>query len=257
MTLLAELKTFLKHILHWIYCLVGFSVFFFSFGLHDVALFGKSYFLPLPSTNSFSVQVFNRIRHDLLPPDVPLIVTNPMSAFLAQLMLSVLLAFLLTIPLLLYRIILYLRPALLPHENKAVLWSLLPFTFLFLSGSAFSYFFLTPATFKVLYPYATTIGVVPFFSLNEFISYVFSLAVSTGIMFLLPLFMALLSLLGIVQPEFWKDRWRQALLFFLILSAVVTPDGTGVTMAILFLPLTLLYVVGYIFANKLSKVQIL
>ncbi|OGY30874.1 MAG: hypothetical protein A3C02_01770 [Candidatus Andersenbacteria bacterium RIFCSPHIGHO2_02_FULL_45_11] len=252
MTLLQELTIFFKHILHWIYYLVGFSFFFFSFGLQEVVFFRKSYSLPLPSTNSFSVQIFNKIRQDLLPPDVPLIVTNPISAFLAQLMLSVLLAFLLTIPLLLYKIILYLRPALLPHESKAVLWSLLPFTFLFLSGSAFSYFFLTPATFKVLYPYATTIGIVPFFSLNEFIHYVFSLTVSTGLMFLLPLFMIVLTMMGIVKAEFWRDKWRQALLFFLVLSAVVTPDGTGVTMAILFLPLALLYIIGYIFARKVN-----
>lgn len=237
MTLLKELKIFLKHILYWIFSFVGFSFFFFLF----------------PVQNSFSVQVFNKIRQDLLPSGVQLIVTNPMSAFVSQILLSMLLSFLVTIPFFLYRIIVYLRPALLPHERKAVLWSLLPLVFLFFSGCMFSYFFLIPATFRVLYPYASVINAITFFSIDEFIYYIFGLMISVGLMFLLPLFMVLLSFMGIIKVEFWKKRRRQALLSFLILSAIITPDGTGVTMVMLFLPLAALYFAGYIFASKLNK----
>ena len=140
MTLLEELKIFIKHILHWIYYFVGFSFLFFLFGLKKIAIFGKNYFLPLPTQDSFSVQVFNKIRYDLLPPGVQLIVTNPMSAFVSQILLSILLGFLLTFPFFIYKIILYIQPALLPHEKKAVLWSLLPLVSLFFAGCAFSYF---------------------------------------------------------------------------------------------------------------------
>lgn len=252
MTFLEEFKIFIKNIMHWIYSLIIFSFLFFVFGLKEIVIFGKNYFLPLPTENSFSVQVFNKVKHDLLPPDVQLVVTNPMSAFVCQILLSILLSFLLTIPFFIYKIILYLQPALLPHEKKAVIWSLLPFALLFFAGSLFSYFFLIPATFKILYPYATIMGVLPFFSLNEFIYYVFSLMIAVGLMFLLPLFMILLSFVGVIKAEFWRRRWRHACLFFLILSAIITPDGTGITMAMLFIPLMALYFIGYFFANKLS-----
>lgn len=253
MSFLKELKIFVKNILYWIFSFAGFSVFFFAFGLKKVAIFGESYILPLPTENSFSVQVFQKIRHDLIPPDVQLIVTNPMSAFVSQIVLSMLLSFLLTTPFFLYKIIMYLRPALLLHERRAVVWSLLPLVFLFFSGSAFSYFFLIPATFKVLYPYTTIIGAVPFFSIDEFMYYVFSLTIVTGIMFLLPLFIILLSSMGIIPAEVWKRNWRYACLFFLILSAIITPDGTGVTMTMLFFPLTALYFTGYVFADRVNR----
>ncbi|MEK7117070.1 MAG: twin-arginine translocase subunit TatC [Patescibacteria group bacterium] len=253
MTLLEELKIFVKNILHWIYAFVGFSFFFFIFGPKEVVIFGRNYFLPLPAENSFSIQIFNEIKIDLLPPGVQLVVTNPMSAFVSQVLFSILLGFLATIPFFIYKIILYIKPALLPHERKAVLWSLLPFVFLFFSGCLFSYFFLIPATFKVLYPFATAVGAAPFFSIDEFIYYVFSLMIAVGMVFLLPLFMILLSFMGIIKPEFWKSKWRHALLFFLILSAIITPDGTGITMVMLFFPLMTLYFAGYVFANKLSK----
>ncbi len=254
MTLLEELKIFIKHILYWIFSFVGFSLFFFLFGFKKVAIFGKDYFLPLPTQNSFSVQVFNKITYDLLPPGVQLVVTNPMSAFVSQILLSMLLSFLLTIPFFIYKIILYIQPALLPHEKRAVLWSLLPLVFLFFSGSAFSYFFLIPTTFKVLYPYATIIAAVPFFSIDEFIYYVFSLIIAVGLMFLLPIFMVFLSWMGIISPELWRSKRKHAFLSFLILSAIITPDGTGVTMVMLFFPLAVLYFVGYVFANKLNRV---
>ncbi|MCX6701991.1 MAG: twin-arginine translocase subunit TatC [Candidatus Zambryskibacteria bacterium] len=253
MTLIEELKIFVKTILHWIYSFIGFSLFFFIFGLKKVIFFGKNLFLPIPSEDSFSVQVFNRIRIDLLPKDVQLIVTNPMSAFLTQLLLAILLGFLFTFPLFLYRLIIYLQPALRPHEKRALMWSLLPLVFLFILGSIFSYLFLIPATFDILYPYATSMGIVPFFSLDEFIYYVLLLIVASGIMFLLPIFMVLLSFIGIIKAEFWINHWKGSLLFFLIVCAIITPDQTGITMVMLFLPLALLYFIGYYFANKLSR----
>jgi sec-independent protein translocase protein TatC len=253
MTLLQELKIFIKHLLHWFYCFFGFSFFFFLFGAGKVTIFGKNLFLPTLSGDSFAVQIFNKVRTDLLPSEVQLVVTNPMSAFVSQVSLSILLAFLMTLPFFIYKIVIYLQPALHPHERKALLWALLPFVFLFFSGCAFSYLFLVPATFEVLYPFATSIGAVTFFSLDEFVYYVSGLTVSVGAMFLLPLFMIMLSMMGIIKAEFWQSKWRHAVLLFLFLAAIITPDGTGITMVMLFVPLALLYFAGYYFAKRLTK----
>lgn len=218
-----------------------------------MVFFGRDFYLPLPYEDSISVQVFNKVRGDVLPPNVQLLVTNPMSGFLSQVSLAIFLAFLVTIPLFIYKITLYLRPALHEHEKRVLTWILWPTVFLFFSGCAFSYLFLVPATFSVLYPFATNIGATAFFSLDEFIYYVFSLTFYVGIMFLLPLFMIMLSLMGIVKAELWLRVWRHAILLFLVLAALITPDGTGITMAMLFVPLSSLYFVGYYFAKKLTK----
>lgn len=256
MTILEEAREFLKNILHWFYLLVGLSVFFFSFNFEKVLVFGKHYFIPFPSDISLSVQIFNKIQHDLLPPEVHLIVTNPLNAFTSQIVFSILLAFLISFPFFLYRIIAYISPALFEHEKKAILKSLIPSSVLFFTGALFAYFFIIPSTFKLLYPYAIAIEATTFFSLNEFINSVIGLMISTGVMFLLPLFIILISFFGIVHPEFWKDKWRYALLFFLIFSAIITPDGTGITMAMLFVPLMILYFFGYYFSSNLKKYKI-
>ncbi|MCX6702802.1 MAG: hypothetical protein NTW60_02965, partial [Candidatus Wolfebacteria bacterium] len=96
MTLLGELRIFVKHILYWIYSLVGFSLFFLLFGFHWVSIYGKNFILQIFSENSFSVQVFHVIKNSFLPSGVQLIVTNPWSGFVAQLEIAIILAYIVT-----------------------------------------------------------------------------------------------------------------------------------------------------------------
>ena len=121
MNILEEFKELVKNTLSGISLLLVFAFFFFLFGLKEVVIWGGSFILAVPSENSFSVLVFRKIQLDLLPSDVHLIVTNPLSAFISQVELSLLLAFLITFPYLLYKITGYLTPALFQHEQKIAL----------------------------------------------------------------------------------------------------------------------------------------
>jgi len=234
MNFFEEAREFVRNILVWVYFLVGFSFLFFL----------------LPLDHSFSVIIFEIIKHDLLPSGVELMVTNPLSAFLAQIQISFLLAFLATLPIFLYKMMKYFLPALYEKEKKIIFWILFPSISLFFAGCTFAYFFLIPITFEVLYPYAITIGAVSFFSVGEFISSVFGFMMAVGVMFLLPIFMAFLNFLGVVDRDFWMSKWRYALALFLLFSAIITPDGTGITMVILVVPLMVLYGSGMIISRR-------
>lgn len=213
-------------------------------------LMGKTLVLPLPVSASFATQLFNYMTTDLIPEGVTLIVTNPLTAFIAQIKIALLLAFIFTLPFLLYRLIQYFSPALYMKEKVSVLKVALPSALLFTLGVAFSYLVLIPPTFTLLYAYTDNISAVPFFTVNEFIGIVLALVFATGIMFLLPVSMVLLSRLGLVPPNFWRAQWRYALLFFLIVSAIITPDGSGVTMTLLSIPMAGLYGVGLVISQK-------
>ncbi|MBM3251020.1 MAG: twin-arginine translocase subunit TatC [Candidatus Nealsonbacteria bacterium] len=245
-----ELRQFAKVISSWFYLFLIFSGFFFVFGLKEVGLFGQTFLLPLPTINSFSVQIFKIIERTLVPSNVQLIATEPFAAFLVQIKISLLLAFVFTLPVFLYRILFFLSPALYQNEKKAIFKLLIPSTFLFVSGCFFAYFLLIPLTFQALYSFVEIMDITPFFSLDKFIGLTLGLMFVTGLMFLLPVLIALLSYFGLIEPDFWKNNWRYAILFFLIVSAIITPDGTGITMMILSAPLSLLYFGGMIVANK-------
>jgi len=181
----------------------------------------------------------------LVPAGVEIVVLNPWAAFLAQLKISLFLGFVIGLPFFLYRMIKYLSPAFSLTEKKKSVKITAPSFFLFLAGSLFAYLFLIPITLEVLYVFPVTMGVTPFFAIGEFILFVLGLMMVTGIVFLLPVFMSLLTSLGIVEKDFWKSNWRYAILVFLIFSAIITPDGSGLTMIIMSLPLCCLYFLGY------------
>lgn len=227
--ILNEFNVIIKNIFPWIAVFFVFFLLFFSFGL--------------------SSKFFVRIQHDLLPKEMQLIVTNPLNALLIQIEISLFLAFLISLPYLLYKIIAYLSPALYKHEKKTIIKALLPSALLFVSGALFAYFILIPSTFKIMNFYVFSAGALPFFEINEFVSMVIALTLATGFLFLLPMFMKILNALGIVDKSFWLKNFKYAFISFLIFSAIITPDGTGITMLMLSLPLTVLYFIGYLFSK--------
>lgn len=253
MTFFEELKIFVKGILHWTYAFIGFSLFFFIFGLHTVTIYGRNLMLPIFSEDSFAVQFFKIIQHDFMPSGVTIIVTNPMSGFITQLEIAMTLAFISIFPLFLYKIMKYLSPALFEHEKRMIFKALILSSTLFMLGCLFAYYYMIPLTFKFMYPFTTALDVTPFFSLDAFMSWVIGILLATGLTFLLPIFMVILSFLRIVSPNFWRSKWRHALVCLLIFSAVITPDQTGITMIILFIPLIALYITGAMLAKRFLR----
>lgn len=244
MGLLEELNELRKSFLPWICLFLFLSIFFFGFGLQKTELLGLSVYYPLPSFHSISAYFLEIAKQDLLSNEVQIVTLNPLNAFLSLVIVSLFLAFIVSFPFFLYKLIRYLGPALYQKEKKAIFKILIPSSFLFISGCLFAYFLLIPLTFKVLYSFATAIEAEPLFYITQFVTMVLGLMIVVGIIFLLPIFMSLLTYFDIVKGHFWKKNWKYAIFIFLVFSAIITPDGTGITMLLLSLPLTGLYFLG-------------
>jgi len=253
MSVLNELQQFGKKILSWLWLFIAAFGFFFAFGIKKVEIFNKIIPVPLPNIESISTLFFKKIQQDLLIKEMSLIVTNPIDAVWAQIGISLFLALVLTLPFLLYKIAGYFSSALFKKEKRAIWKALIPCTILFIGGCIFAYFFIIPITFKILYSYVLAMGAKPFFAINQFVSLVLILILGTGLLFLLPIFMTLLSRFKIVSPDTWKKNWRYAILASLILTAIITPDGTGITMMLLTLPMLLLYFLGWVGSRKMAN----
>ncbi len=253
MSFLEEIKAIKDHLLLWliVFLVVSFAIFTISFSKGEI--FGYEIYFPVFSSHSLAVTFFETAKNDLVPEGVILIATSPTASFISQMTIALAGALIVTFPLLIYKIFQYLSPALYKKERRAALKALVPSTILFVAGALFSYFILIPPTFKILYSFNATLGVAPFFAVNEFIGWTFALMFMAGIMFLLPVFMFLLSRMGMVPPSFWGENWRGALVTFLLISAIVTPDGSGVTMLLLSMPMTVLYGAGLGLTRGIDK----
>jgi len=244
MFFLQEANELKKYLLSWFFSFIAIIFILFSVGLSKAFILGKEVYIPVFSQHSLTVVFFQAIKRDLVPSGVILIATSPLSVFISQVKIAIVGALIVTFPFLLYKLSCYISPALYAREKRAALMLLIPSTFLFVSGAVFAYFMLIPPTFALLYSFNTILGVTPFFAIDEFISWTLAAMFATGILFLLPVFMYLLTRFGIIPPLFWREQWRVSLVVFLIIAAIITPDPSGITMIIIALPMIFLYGIG-------------
>jgi sec-independent protein translocase protein TatC len=227
--MLLYLKDLLKRIRNWFLFWILISILIFSF----------------PFSNPISKAFFQHLKEKFVPKGVELVVLSPTTAFLTQIELSLFLGFVLTLPYLLLKIFDFILPALTPPEKKILFFFFPLLLILFFLGFFFGYFFLIPFTFKLLYFFALSLRAFPFFEMGQFFILVLGLMVASGILFLTPIFMLFLTRLGLVPSEFWIKKWQIAFFVFILISAIITPDGSGVTQLILSFVLTGLYFLGY------------
>jgi sec-independent protein translocase protein TatC len=200
--------------------------------------------VPLAGSRSVVELAFEHMRVDLVPPDVALIITNPIEAFVTQVAIAVFIALFAMMPFMLLELWRFVSPGLYGHERRGLVWFVLVALVLWYTGTVFAYLMLIPSTFSALYGFLPP-GVMPLFSLRELVSLTAGLTLMAGVAFLLPVAMVLLTRVGLVPASFWRAHTRHALVLVLVASAIITPDGSGVSMAFLTLPVGALYAAGY------------
>ncbi|TMA06932.1 MAG: twin-arginine translocase subunit TatC, partial [Methanobacteriota archaeon] len=140
----------------------------------------------------------------------------------------------------------FIGPALKPSERRLVVRITVPVLLLFLSGVLLCFIVVLPFTFNLLFSVQNLLGANLLILYGDsFIDFVLLFTVAFGLAFQLPVLMYGLSALGIVSSEFWKKYWRFAAIAIFLFGAIITPDGSRITMFLVALPMLALYVVGY------------
>lgn len=234
-----DLKNTLMPVI-WVFAIT--FVFLMAFKIRQEQILGINIFLPIPAIDSISLSIFNKVQHDLLPKDIKILIIDPIHALLVQINISMFFAFLISLPILLYRIVSYLKPALHNHEKRIVVTFIAPCALLFLLGSVFGYFFLVPSIFRLLNSYTIVLNAVTYYEINKFISFVILFTFLSGVAFTLPVFMKLSIRFG-VNKKFWLKNLKYALILIVTIAFVLAPDLT--TMFLVSVVLLSLYALGY------------
>ncbi|MDX1370976.1 MAG: twin-arginine translocase subunit TatC [Nitrososphaeraceae archaeon] len=205
--------------------------------------------------NNIAIQTTTFMKLMLLPTGVDLIQTAPGQAFVAQIYVASLIGVISSIPFIIKEFYEFLSPALEKKEKKInkLLKIFIPTVCLFALGIVFSFLIVIPFTLDFLYKYGESIGVETFLNINDFISFVLQFLLGFGIAFELPIIMYIVSLSGIVDYDFWKKNLRYAIIIFIIFGAIITPDGSGVTMWFISAPMILLYISGIFLVRITSR----
>lgn len=218
----------------------------FSIGIFNF----NGYKIPLPypcPLNNLATQIIHALQDNLLPKNVKLIQVTPQGAFLTQIYVSALIGIISAVPIMIRELRAFVKPALYQHEKVTVEKIAIPAIVLFVIGCLFSYFVVIPNTLYFLYKYGESIGVSTFFNVSEFVPFITQFLIAFGLSYQFPLMMWVITLLKIVEPKFWRNNLRYVIIVIVIFGAIITPDGSGITMWFVAGPMLLLYVLGMLF----------
>ncbi len=231
--------------------IIGVIIFAMTFDLRPIEVGGIPLVYPYPDPlHNISIRLTFYMQQTLLPEGVDLIQTAPGQAFFSQIYVSALIGLTASIPVIMREISAFISPAISNRTKGGLIRIFLPSIALFVGGILFSYFVVIPFLLSFLYQYGEALDVATFLTINNFISFVLQFFLGFGVAFQLPILMYVISLTGAMSPRFWRHNFRYAILIMVIFGAVITPDGSGITMWFVSGPMLLLYLAGMLIVER-------
>lgn len=186
-----------------------------------------------------------------LPAGGNLIATEVAAPFFVPVKVTMVVAFLVSLPNTLYQLWAFVAPGLYRHEKRLVLPLVLSSVILFFVGMAFAYFLVFPSVFGFLAKVVPD-GVAMATDIDKYFSFVLGMFIAFGATFEVPVIVVLLTRFGIVSVEKLTEARPYIIVGAFVVAAVVTPPDVLSQFA-LALPMWLLYECGLIVSRYFVK----
>ena len=179
----------------------------------------------------------------LLPVGSQFIYTRPAEMFSIWVQVALIAGVLLSTPWLMFQTWLFIAPGLYAREKKLAIPFVIGSSSLFVAGAAFSHYILFPAAWRFFAGFSNTfIEFMP--RMDPVFGLYVKLMLGMGLVFQMPMLMLVLARLGIVSAGFLARNIKYAVLLIFITAAVITPDGSPVSQALVAAPMFILYLIG-------------
>ena len=211
-------------------------------------VFGALCFWPGPA-GLYDLLAAPMVAH--LPKGATLIATNVISPILVPLKITLMAAFMVALPVVLYQLWAFVAPGLYSHEKKLVLPLVVSSTILFIAGVAFCYFLVIPGMSKFIQAFApATITAAP--DIEQYFGFVLTLFLVFGIAFEVPIAVVVLARMGVVSLAQLREWRGYFIVGSFIIAAIVTPPDV-ISQLALAIPMCILYEIGILAAQFLIK----
>ncbi len=186
-----------------------------------------------------------------LPAGTNMIATDVTTPFFVPLKVTMMVAFVLSLPNTLYQIWAFIAPGLYAHERKLIVPVMVSSIILFLIGMSFAYFLVFPVVFGFMTA-VTPDGVSMMTDIDKYLSFVLGMFLAFGVTFEVPIVVVLLARFGVVSIEKLREGRPYVIVGAFVIAAVVTPPDV-LSQIMLALPLWLLYEFGILLAIWLGR----
>ncbi len=240
-----HLEELRRRILKIVIVVIAITAFLLAFHAEPVEILGIGLFYPTPQPlDNIAAQITDYFRVNLVPESVQLIQTAPGQAFFAQVYIAALVGIVAVMPIIIREVAAFLKPALKENEIHISRNITIPALGLFVAGCLFSYFLVIPFILDFLYKYGESAGLVTFLNIMDFVTFVLQFLLAFGLSFQLPMIMYATTASGMTDAKFWRKNIRYAVVIIVIFGAIITPDGSGITMWFIAGPMIALYLGG-------------
>lgn len=186
------------------------------------------------------------------PENVDLFNNKMAGQFLLHIKSSVVGAFIIAFPYLIYELWLFVKPAIPPRQRKQSIRYVIETPIWFIMGLLFGYYIISPLAINFLGNYQVSEQISNIIDVSSFMSTVISVSFAAAIAFQLPLLIRLLATMGIISSSGMRQYRRIAVAALLIFAAVITPPDV-VSQVLIFVPCYALYEYGIGIAERIEK----
>jgi sec-independent protein translocase protein TatC len=183
----------------------------------------------------------------VLPQGSTMIATDVTGTFLVPLKVTLMAAFLLSLPYVLWQAWAFVAPGLYQNEKRLVLPVLVSSCLFFVFGMSFAYFFVFPVAFGFFAGY-TPVGVQMMTDIDKYLSFVLTMFIAFGITFETPVIVVVLVRMRVVSLEKLKSVRPYVIVGAFVVGAIFTPPDV-ISQSLLAIPLWLLFELGLLLAR--------
>jgi sec-independent protein translocase protein TatC len=199
-------------------------------------------------------ELYDFLAHPMmrtLPEGSKMIATGVITPFLIPVKVAAMVAFLITLPYVLYQAWAFVAPGLYSHEKKLVLPLVVASTVLFLLGISFCYFFVFGVVFEFVNKIApASITVAP--DIEQYLNFVLTMFLAFGVTFEVPIVLIILARMGVVTIQQMKNARPYFIVGAFVVAAIVTPPDV-ISQLLLAIPMCLLFELGLFLARFVAK----
>ena len=201
----------------------------------------------------FTPTVMKFIQRPMTKMDTKLVFTQPTEAFWTFMKVAMIMGLFIAMPIILWNVWAFIAPGLHKHEKKYAAPFVIVGSLLFLLGGAFALLVIVPYASNFLVNFGQEQGLQPMISVASYTDFVLKFTLAFGLVFELPVVITMLSMIGVVTPQFLSKNRKYAILLNFVIAAVLTPTPDIINQLLMAGPLCLLYELGILSARIFGR----
>lgn len=195
--------------------------------------------------------VMNSDSLNIHPETVELFNNKMAGQFMLHIKSSVVGAFVIAFPYLIWELWLFVKPALPPYQRRQSIRYVVETPVWFIIGLLFGYYIISPLAINFLGNYTVSDQISNIIGVDSYMSTVLGVSFAGAIAFQLPLLIRLLATIGLIGSESMRQYRKLAVVALLIFAAVITPPDV-VSQVLIFVPCYALYEYGIRIARRIE-----